>query len=101
MRDERRKLSDKQEKRVAKKLGAKQHKGSGSGFVRNDASSERFLVECKRTDNSRYIRVDLKEVEALVRRAAEKGKVGVLAIEINGCEYVLMTDNDFLDLICL
>lgn len=96
---ERRQASDKQEKRVAKRYNAKQHAGSGSGYVwRNDMHSDRFWIECKRTDNERYIRIDLKEVEALVKRAAEKGKTAVLAIEIKGCEYVLLQDCDFQEL---
>jgi hypothetical protein len=91
--------SQKQEKRVAKRMGARQHGGSGSGqWWRNDMHTDRFWVECKRTDNERYIRIDLKEVKALVKRAAEKGKTAVLALEIHGCEYVLLQDSDFQEL---
>jgi len=99
-RDLKRKQSDAQEKRVAKRLGATQHGGSGSGqFKRNDMHTDDFLVECKRTDNERYIRVDVKEVEALTRRAAEQGKAPAFAIEIRGREYVLLLDADFQELI--
>ncbi len=68
--------------------------------MRNDAHTDDMLIECKRTDNKRFIRIDVKEVEALVKRAAQQGKVGVVAIEISGCEYVLLTDADFRERFC-
>lgn len=101
MRPEIRVKSDQQERRVARRLDAKQHGGSGSGkFFRNDMHTDAFWIECKRTDNKKYIRVDVQEMEALVRRAAEKGKCPVLAIEISGREYVLLLDADFQELLC-
>jgi hypothetical protein len=98
-RDKRRK-SDAQEKRVAKKRGERQHGGSGSGrFFRNDMHSDRFLTECKRTDNKRYIRIDLKEIEALQERAAKQGRIPKFEVEIAGHEFVLLCDADFEELV--
>ena len=97
--DEHQRKSRAQEKRIAKRRGEKLHSGSGSGrFMRNDMHGERYWTECKRTDNKKYIRLDVKEIEALIDRAARRGLIAKLEIEINGCEYVLLTNADFEEL---
>lgn len=90
------KRSRQQERRVAQRLEAQQHGGSGSGAIkRNDAHTTEELVECKRTDNKAYIRIDLAELTALGTRADEQGRVPVLCIEIAGHEYVVLRDPDY------
>jgi hypothetical protein len=97
--DDRIRRSQQQEKRVAKRYKARQHGGSGtSAFYRNDSHNEAELIECKRTDNTRYIRLDVEELDALARRAYAKGKRPVMHVEIGGREFVVLQEPDYAEL---
>ena len=47
--DDRRRVSGKQEKVVARRFGAQQHAGSGSGAKKHDSHTDNLLLECKTT----------------------------------------------------
>ncbi len=97
---ERRRKSDAQERRIARLRGEKQHGGSGSGsFYRNDMHNDEFLTECKRTDNERWIRLDVKELDALRKRAARQGRIPKFEVEIGGRDFVVLFDADFQELV--
>lgn len=96
MASDRMKRSKAQEKRFADKRGAKLHAGSGSGWSsRNDSHNEGELIENKRTDNTAFLRVDLKELLALCARADRQGRLPVLSIEIAGHDFVVLRDCDY------
>lgn len=99
--DDKIRKSRQQEKRIANRRGETQHGGSGSSlWRRNDMHDEQFLTECKRTDNTRYIRLDVKELDALRDRAARQGRTPKLEVEIGGREFVVLFDEDFAELAC-
>jgi len=64
----------------------------------HDMHTDGELVECKRTDNERYIRVDLKELRALGHRADAQGKVPAFCIEVGGEDYVIHRVGDWQEL---
>lgn len=82
------KMHQKQEKRVAKKLRGEEQRGSGNQpFKRGDVKAceenvqVELLVECKTTE-ARSIRVEAKWLEKITREALEAGKEPALSIEI-------------------
>jgi hypothetical protein len=71
MTDPRRKVSVKQERDVARRNGAKQHRGSGSGRRSNDMHTEITLVECKTVlDGNTQITIKASDLRSLAHRAA-------------------------------
>lgn len=91
--------SDQQEKRTAKRYGATLHAGSGSGkYKRNDSHTAAALIENKRTDNEKSIRVVLADLVALAQRADAQGRRPEMHIEINGDRYVILREDDHVEL---
>lgn len=91
--------SKRQEKRVAKKVDGRTTVASGAvPFDKGDVSSESFLIECKTTDKKSY---SLKNeiFEKIAREAVNVGKIPLMAIEINGAEYIVCRDYDFFSII--
>lgn len=92
-------LSRQQEKRFAKAIGGQVNKGSGSGWVhKNDARSERFLVENKRTSN-KQITIKAQTLEELRKQAILDGRAPVLHVEIGTRRCVILLEDDYLELI--
>lgn len=82
--------SQAQEKRVAKAIGGRRQPQSGAGvFAKNDVRSERYLVECKRTNNRSQITVKLSDLAQVEREAALDGRMPVMQLEIGGVNYWL------------
>jgi hypothetical protein len=67
--------------------------------MRNDMHNDTWLTECKRTDNKRFIRIDVKELDALRTRAALQGRMPKMEIEIGGREFVVLFEPDFQELV--
>jgi hypothetical protein len=85
-----------QEARVAAGLGARLQPRSGAGWsAKNDASSEKWLIECKRTDNKSSITLKAKDLEGLRTNAARVGKSPVLQFDLNGRGYCVVREEDF------
>lgn len=68
-------------------------------FFRNDMHSDTFWTECKRTDSTKFIRLDVKELDALRQRAARKGRIPKMEVEIGGREFVVLFDEDFQEMV--
>jgi Holliday junction resolvase len=76
-------VSKKQEKRVARKLGGRRQKGSGSmAGHKGDVKSVELLTECKHTEKE-SIRITRKWLEKVSQEADFYGKVPALAIEFS------------------
>ena len=94
------KKSKKQEERTAARYKGSRNAGSGSGWLRkNDVRSETFLIENKFTNNLKSYTVkslDLKELEA---RAVMEDRVPLLQFDLNNKSYVILTEDDFLEII--
>lgn len=88
--------SQKQEKRVAKKIGGKTHARSGGmPNWKNDVSNKYFLVECKRTDKKQII-IKYKDIERLCENAyLHTDKYPLLNIEIQDANYYLLDESAF------
>lgn len=91
------------ERRWARKVGAKAHKGSGNYYLwRLDASNKaRYLWSCKHTDN-KAIRITLDDIREVINAVEGPGGIGgntkpIMAISINEEEFVLQRANDWLD----
>lgn len=102
--DERRRASRKQEKRTAKRLGARLHAGSGSGPWRSNDSStshnaeHQFLIENKTVlHGRRQITIKADDLEPLVVRARLEDRLPLLEAEVGGRAYYITPVEDFED----
>lgn len=92
--------SKKQEERTAQRYKGSRNAGSGSGWLRkNDVRSSDFLIENKFTNNTKSYTlkfVDLKELES---RAIMEDRMPVLQFDLNNKSYVVLMEDDFLEII--
>lgn len=83
-RDDVKRRSKKQEKRLAKRLGGRTQKGSGSvTFHKGDVKSTELLVEAKQTVKA-SMSVKREWLEKISREAMAYNKVPALALEFVG-----------------
>jgi hypothetical protein len=88
--DGRIKRSQAQERRTARKFAGQRQPASGAfDTAKNDVRSERYLIENKRSDNLKSIRIMLEDVDALGLNAGLIGREPVMHIEIAGRHLVL------------
>ena len=93
------KLSIKQEKRTAKKYGGTRTPQSGAGWAhKNDVRTDRFLIENKTTSNKSSISLKAKDLEGVTRNAIVSGRDAVLQFDLNGRRYVVLNEDDFIEL---
>lgn len=89
---------DKQEKRVAKLVGGTRNAGSGSGWRRRqDVRTDRFLWEMKYT-GKKQITLKAQDLEQLRKHALMDDRTPVMHIEVGERSYVVMSEDDFLEL---
>lgn len=94
--DERRRVSQKQEKGAAKRLGAKQHKGSGSGHARMDMHTDEHLIECKTVlPGKKQITIKAEDLRLLMYHAALGDKGPVMHVEIDNMAWILVPEADW------
>jgi hypothetical protein len=94
--DERRKASQKQEKGVAKRQGAKLHKGSGSGFRRMDMHTDTHLIECKTVlSGNKQITIKAEDLRLLSYHAALADVIPGLHVEVDGLRWIMVPEADF------
>jgi hypothetical protein len=103
--DERRRVSGKQEKEVARRFGAQQHAGSGSGSRKHDshttsqidrAISSGLLIECKTTVGAKkQITIKADDLLSVERAAIRQGRTPVLMFDVGGRRYACLTEEDF------
>jgi hypothetical protein len=92
------KLSQVQEKKLAKKMNGRVQPGSGSQWhSKSDVRASRFLVECKQTKGNSYI---LKEADVIkAKRAAVKdGREWAMHIEVGMQRVVVVSEHVLLEL---
>jgi hypothetical protein len=79
------KRSQAQERRTARKFAGQRQPASGAfDTAKNDVRSERYLIENKRTDNTKSITIKLADLDALAVNAALISREPVMGVEING-----------------
>ena len=98
MRTEGQKQSRKHEERLAKVVGGQRSAASGAFWSRKgDVRSSDLLIEHKWTGKSQYT-IKAKELEKITREAILDGRKPVLGVHLNGENYALMLEDDFLEL---
>ena len=92
--------SQKQENRLAEKLGGSRNSGSGNGWIRkSDIRADDVLIEAKITSAKSY---SLKDDELIKNRnyAIVDGRMPIFLVEfkITGNSYVILAEDDYLEL---
>lgn len=94
------KASRKQEKRSANTYKGSRNSGSGNGWMRkNDVRSEYFLIENKLTTSVKSITLKEVDLRELRQRAILEDRIPVLQFDLSGRNYVVLVEDDFLELI--
>lgn len=90
--------SQKHEKRLEKKLGGKRTAASGAFWSRKgDVRTPDLLIEHKWTGKKSFsLKSDV--LEKIVTEAILDGRIPVLGVHLNGENYVLMLEDDFIEL---
>jgi hypothetical protein len=90
--------SKKHEDRLAKKIGGQRSAGSGAFWSRKgDVRSTDLLIEHKWTGKASFT-VKAAVLEKIVKEAILDGRTPVLGFSLNNENYVMLTENDFLEL---
>lgn len=96
------KQSKAQEKRTADRYRGSVNPGSGSGWVRKaDVRTEGLLIEnkLKMNPNAKSYSVKFTDLRDLTKRARSEGRIPVLQFDIGGHNYVVLVEDDFLEMI--
>lgn len=98
MKSEGQKQSQKHEKRLAKKVGGSKTAASGAFWSRKgDVRSPDLLIEHKWTGKKSFS-IKALEVEKIVTEAIIDSRMPVFGISLNDKNYVLLTEDDFLEM---
>jgi hypothetical protein len=98
LKSEGQKQSQKHEKRIAKAVGGKTTAASGAFWSRKgDVRSDDLLIEHKWTGKKSFsLKSDV--LEKIVTEAIIDSRMPVLGISLNNNNYVLLTEDDFLEM---
>lgn len=98
MKTEGQKQSQKHEKRIAKKIGGSVNAASGAFWSRKgDVRSADLLVEHKFTGKKQTtLKSDV--LRKITREAILDGRMPVLGIHLDGEDYVVLLEDDFLEM---
>lgn len=90
--------SQKHEKRLEKKLGGKRTAASGAFWsLKGDVRTDDLLIEHKWTGKKQFtIKSDV--LEKIITEAIMDGRMPILGVHLNGKDYVLLTEDDFIEL---
>ena len=92
------KQSQKHEKRIAKAIGGQTTAASGAFWSRKgDVRSEGLLVEHKWTGKKSKT-IQSAELEKITNEAIMDGRLPIFGIHLNGEDYVILLETDFLEL---
>jgi hypothetical protein len=98
LKSEGQKQSQKHEKRLAKKVGGSKTAASGAFWSRKgDVRSPDLLIEHKWTGKKSFS-IKALEVEKIVMEAIIDSRMPVFGISLNSKNYVLLTEDDFLEM---
>jgi hypothetical protein len=92
------KESQRHEKRLEDVIGGKRVAASGAFWSRKgDVRSEKYLIEHKFTEKKSYSlkALDLDKVE---KEAIMTGRVPLFAISLGGKDYVVLLEDDFIEI---
>jgi len=98
MKSEGQKQSQKHEKRIAKRIGGSRTAASGAYWQRKgDVRSDDLLIEHKYTGKKQTtIKSDV--LKKIMREAILDGRIPVLGIHLDGEDYVILTEHDFIEM---
>lgn len=98
MRSEGQKQSKKHEDRLAKVVGGSRNAASGAFWSRKgDVRSDDLLIEHKWT-GKKQVTVKSDVLEKIVKEAILDGRMPVLGFHLNGENYIMLDENDFLEM---
>ena len=98
MKSEGQKQSRKHENRIAKRVGGKRTAASGAYWSRKgDVRSDDLLIEHKYTGKKQTtIKSDV--LKKIMREAILDGRIPVLGIHLDGEDYVILAEHDFIEM---
>lgn len=102
MKSESQKKSVKQEKRTAESYRGSRNAMSGAGWVRKaDVRTEDFMIENKLKMDPEAKSYSLKAIDMrdLTKRALLEGRIPLMQIDLAGHRYVVLREDDFLEMI--
>ena len=98
MRSKGQKESQKHEKRLAKRIGGTRNAASGALWARKgDVRSTDLLIEHKWTGKKQFT-VKSDVLKKTVREAILEGRMPAIGIHLDGEDYVILTEDDFLEM---
>lgn len=98
MKSEGQKQSQKHEKRIAKAIGGQTTAASGAFWSRKgDVRNNDFLIEHKWTGKLSKT-ISSKELKKITTEAIMDGRLPVFGIHLDGEDYVILLETDFLEL---
>lgn len=98
MRSKGQKESQKHEKRLAKRIGGTRNAASGALWARKgDVRSDDLLIEHKWTGKKQFT-VKSDVLKKTVREAILEGRMPAIGIHLDGEDYVILTEDDFLEM---
>lgn len=98
MKSEGQKQSQKHEKRLAKAVGGSTTAASGAFWSRKgDVRNEGLLIEHKWTGKKTKT-ISSAELEKITTEAILDGRTPVFGIHLNGTDYVILLETDFLEI---
>ena len=98
MKSEGQKQSQKHEKRLAKKIGGKTNAASGAFWShKGDVRSSDLLIEHKYT-GKKQTTIKSEVLKKIMREAILDGRTPVLGIHLDGEDYVILTEHDFIEM---
>ena len=98
MKTEGQRQSQKHEKRLAKKIGGKTMAASGAFWShKGDVRSSDLLIEHKFTGKKSFS-VKSEVLKKITREAILDGRMPVLGVHLDGENYVILLEDDFLEM---
>jgi len=92
------KQSQKHEKRLAKKIGGSRNAASGAYWQRKgDVRSDDLLIEHKYT-GKKQTTIKSEVLKKIMREAILDGRTPVLGIHLDGEDYVILSEHDFIEM---
>ena len=99
MKSEGLKQSQKHEKRIAKRIGGKTRAASGAFWSgKGDVRNDEYLWEHKYTSKKSFS-VTRTVLDKIEEEAIMDGRTPVLGLHIDGKDYVVLTEDDFIELL--
>lgn len=98
------KASDKQEKRTAETYRGSVNLLSGAGFwKKNDVTSESFLIEnkTKLSPSAKSYTLKSTDLRDLTKRALLEGRMPLFQLDLGGQRYVILNEDDWLEMVGL